>query len=213
MVAVIVAATCVTAQLVPSRAAGWTAPGSAVAVVAAAWLAGHTGTRRSGLAAVVAAAISGLAVLVAAIGPHAALVTVAGVGLATAAAVDLVEHRIPTPVAHGTTVVSALGVAIGSVVSGSWRTALGALGATAVVVAVYAVLWLAGGVGFGDVRLAAATLTAGTGGPAYVSLMLVVPIALVGAAGLLLATTGRRGPLPLGPALVAAWLVALGTSR
>lgn len=193
-------------QLLPSRS-GWAGLAATVAALGSAWLAQRVAKRRTSVVPPIAAAFAGAAGLIAWARPAGPLLALVGVGLGAAAAVDLVEHRIPTPVAHATTAVSLLGMSLAAMATGAWPALAAAIAATGVVVAVYAVLWLVGGVGFGDVRLAAATLTAGTGGIAYVSGMLVVPLTIVGIAGLAQVVVRRRGELPLGPAIVAAWMV------
>lgn len=200
----------VTAGLVglalPSRPlwSGLAAAAGAVVAATVAWMTARTRSRGAAIGAGVFASV-GIAAATSSGGGQ--LAAVAAVGLGAAAGVDLVERRIPTAVAHTTTGVSALGLAASAQADSRWHVLAAALAATAVVVAVYAVLWLVGGVGFGDVRLAAATLSAGTGGLAYVSGMVLVPMALIGVAGLVRVAVGRRGPLPLGPALWAGWML------
>jgi prepilin signal peptidase PulO-like enzyme (type II secretory pathway) len=80
---------------------------------------------------------------------------------------------------------------------------------TAVVVTIYAALWLAGGVGFGDVRLAAATVSAAGAGLGYVAAMVTVPLLVLPVLAIGWRLASRPPPVPYGPALVAAWLVAL----
>jgi leader peptidase (prepilin peptidase)/N-methyltransferase len=87
-------------------------------------------------------------------------VAVAASGLVAAAAIDAGELRIPARLAWGTAAVSFVSLAIDAWRSSAW-TGLGtAVAGTAAVVAVFSVLWMAGAMGFGDVRLAASTLTA-----------------------------------------------------
>lgn len=159
----------------------------------------------SGLAVVAAVAASGHPVAVAA--------GLAGAGLAAAAVVDASEGRIPTPVAHGTTAVSLVLMAGDALASGEWAPVTRAVGLTAGLVAVFTVLWLAGGMGFGDVRLAAATVTASTAGvPGLVALVWGAFLS----AGALVAgrrIVGRRsGSVPFGPALAAGWLLAVAVT-
>jgi len=133
----------------------------------------------------------------------------AGVGLGAAAGVDLVERRIPTPIAHGTTIVSGIVVTASLLSEGNLRGLVTLWLSTATVVTIYAVLWLAGGVGFGDVRLAAATVSAAGAGLGYVAAMVMVPILVLPVIAIGWRLAGRPSPVPYGPALAAGWLVAL----
>jgi leader peptidase (prepilin peptidase)/N-methyltransferase len=182
---------------VAARAGGRTARGRGLW-----WLAAGAAV----LAAVVATARSPVPVAAA----------MAGGGLAGAAVVDAVERRIPTAVAHGTTVLSLVLLAAHAVDQGggAWGEVARAVGWTALLVGLVAALWLAGAMGFGDVRLAAATVTAMvTGAPALATVALVAfPVAGLGA----LATRARgdrdpdhRAKVPFGPALAVAWLAAV----
>jgi prepilin signal peptidase PulO-like enzyme (type II secretory pathway) len=132
---------------------------------------------------------------------------VAAVGLGSAAGVDLVERRIPTPIAHGTTIAAGIPASAASLAQG-WEAVAALWLSAAAVVAIYGGLWLAGGVGFGDVRLAAATVSAATAGLQYVVAMVVVPLVVVPAVAVGWRVSGRRPPSPFGPALVVGWLVA-----
>jgi leader peptidase (prepilin peptidase)/N-methyltransferase len=139
-------------------------------------------------------------------------VSLASMGLSVAAVVDVLERRVPTAVAHGTTGISVVAVAALVSTSDLWRDLALAVAATGLVVAVYAGLWLAHAVGFGDVRLAAATVTAAPAGVGYVSAMLLVPALVVGTVGLVqLAVRRRVSSSPMAPALMAGWLVAVGS--
>lgn len=190
----------------------WGAPVTVGAVVAAAALTWRVGRQVRPWAAVMAAAVAGLGAVAGAHGEGWWAVTLAGAGLGVAAVVDVLERRVPTPVAHGTTAVSVASLVVVAVTSGRWGDLGVAAAATGFVVVVYGGLWFAGAVGFGDVRLAAATVTAGVGGIAYVSAMLLVPAVAVGLAGLAQVVARRRvGSVPMGPALVAGWLVAVGS--
>jgi len=184
----------------------------AVAAVAAAAVARWTASRPCQVVPVVAATLAGVAGLVAAGDDEWALLTMAGAGLSAGAAVDLVERRVPTRVAHATTAGSLIGLAAWVASNGRWDQFVVAVAAAAMVTAVFAALWLARAVGFGDVRLAAATVSAGTGGLSYMSAMFLVPIVLLGVGGLAQLLLGRRGPMPFGPALVVGWLVAVGAA-
>jgi prepilin signal peptidase PulO-like enzyme (type II secretory pathway) len=123
--------------------------------------------------------------------------------------VDLVERRIPTPIAHGTTVVSGIVVTATFLSEGNPRGLVTLWLSTAAVVAIYAAIWLAGGVGFGDVRLAAATVSAAGAGVGYVAAMVTIPLLVLPAVAIGCRLAGRTPPVPYGPALVAGWLVAL----
>jgi Flp pilus assembly protein protease CpaA len=96
----------------------------------------------------------------------------AAVGLAAAAAVDLAELRVPARLAIGTAVASGGALMVEAGLASSWRLLVAAAVSTAVVVALFGLLWLAGGMGYGDVRLAAAAVPtaaaagAGAGGGA-----------------------------------------------
>jgi Flp pilus assembly protein protease CpaA len=148
-------------------------------------------------------------VAAAAVTGGAPIAVLAGVGLGAAAGVDLVERRIPTPIAHGTTIVSGILVTISWLREGNPRGLVTLWLSTAVVVAVYAALWLAGVVGFGDVRLAAATVSAAGAGFGYVAAMVVAPLLVLPVIAIGWRLAGRPPPVPYGPALVAGWLVAL----
>jgi prepilin signal peptidase PulO-like enzyme (type II secretory pathway) len=161
---------------------------------------------------VVAGATAGVASVVGSYSSAWLAVSLASVGLSVAAVVDVLERRVPTAVAHGTTVISVVGLAALASTSDLWRDLALALAATGLVVAVYAGLWLARAAGFGDVRLAAATVTAAPAGVGYVSAMLLVPALVVGTIGLVQLVLRRRvTSLPMAPALVAGWLVAVGS--
>jgi prepilin signal peptidase PulO-like enzyme (type II secretory pathway) len=132
---------------------------------------------------------------------------VAAVGLGAAVGVDLVERRIPTPIAYGTTIAAGI-LAFAASLAQGWEAVATLWLSAAAVVAIYGGLWLAEGVGFGDVRLAAATVSAATAGLQYVVAMVVVPLVVVPAVAVGWRVSGRRPPSPFGPALVAGWLVA-----
>jgi prepilin signal peptidase PulO-like enzyme (type II secretory pathway) len=175
-----------------------------VAAIASAHLAMWGCRRPHGAAAVTAATV----VVIAAAASRADPVALtAAVGLGAAAAVDLVERRIPTPIAHGTTLAVGILVATTSMAHG-WEAVATVGLSMAAVVATYAGLWLAGGVGFGDVRLASATVSAATAGLQYVVAMVVVPLVVVPVVAVGWRLSGRHPPSPFGPALVAGWLVA-----
>lgn len=184
---------------------------AAVAATTAGWCVratGHEdGTKRgwwlaSGLAALAAVAAAGH--------PAAVVAGLAGGGLAAAAVVDGREGRIPTPVAHGTTAASLVLLVADAGLSGDWAPLGRAVALTAGLVVVFTILWMAGGMGFGDVRMAAATVTASVAGvPGLVALVWGAFLS----AGALVA--GRRivgrggGTVPFGPALAAGWLLSI----
>jgi leader peptidase (prepilin peptidase) / N-methyltransferase len=176
----------------------------AVALVAAACLA-EWGCRRPNPVAPVTAAV---VVVLAALITSDPVAVVAAVGLGAAAGVDLAERRIPTPIAHGTTILCCLAAAAGSLASG-WVSLTTPWLSAGVVIALYTCLWLVGGVGFGDVRLAAATVSGAEAGLRYVAAMVTVPVLVLPVIAIGWRLVGRRPPMPCGPALVAGWLVAL----
>jgi leader peptidase (prepilin peptidase)/N-methyltransferase len=143
----------------------------------------------------------------------------AGAGLVAAAVVDGAEGRIPTAVAHGTAAVAGITLVTYSVRADEPGVALRAAVLTAVLVAACAALWLAGAMGFGDVRLAVGTATAMLGGaPALVLLVWCGAVAagfmalrrrLVVRARWGRGDAGFPRPVPFGPALAAAWLIAV----
>jgi prepilin signal peptidase PulO-like enzyme (type II secretory pathway) len=125
------------------------------------------------------------------------------------AAVDMVERRVPTPLARATAALSAGALVAYAAHTGRWSVLPVAVAATGFVVAAVTALWWAGSLGFGDVRLAAATASAGIGGVVYVGTMLVVPMVVLAAAGLVRRSRRRRGPVPFGPGIVAGWMAAV----
>jgi leader peptidase (prepilin peptidase) / N-methyltransferase len=176
----------------------------AVALVAAACLA-EWGCRRPHPVAPVTAAV---VVVLAALITSDPVAVVAAVGLGAAAGVDLAERRIPSTIAYGTTILCVLAAAAGSLASGRMSLTTPWLSA-GVVVAVYACLWLVGGIGFGDVRLAAATVSGAEVGLRYVAAMATVPLLVLPVITIGWRLARRRPPVPFGPALVAGWLVAV----
>ena len=146
---------------------------------------------------------------------------IAGAGLVAAAVVDAVEGRVPTVVAYGTVAVAGGSLVAHALLSGDLGGAVRAAVLTGLLVAGCAALWVAGAMGFGDVRLAAGTATAMLGGAA--ALLLVAGGGLVGA-GLVAARRRLRAPaavgadraaatvrppVPFAPALAVAWFVAV----
>lgn len=136
---------------------GWVAAlcgGLGASGLARAWLARSRGR----LWATVLAGVAGVALCGAGLAagtPVPVAVALAGVGLAAAVAVDVAELRIPSRLALGTAGASALALVVESP---SWALVGRAAVATAVVVGLFGALWLAGGMGYGDVRLAPAVV-------------------------------------------------------
>jgi prepilin signal peptidase PulO-like enzyme (type II secretory pathway) len=123
--------------------------------------------------------------------------------------VDAVEGRIPTPVAHGTTAISLVALSGHAMATGDWRTVLWAVALTTMLVLGLGMLWLARGIGFGDVRLAAALVTAMTSGVQGLTVVVYSAFLLAGAAVVLRRLRGRRGDIPFGPALAMGWVLAV----
>jgi leader peptidase (prepilin peptidase) / N-methyltransferase len=139
-----------------------------------------------------------------------AAAAIAAVGLAAAALIDAVETRIPTTLAHGTTAASALALAYDAWRSADWAPAWTAAACTAAVVVVFLVLWFVGGMGYGDVRLAASTVTASTSGPVGAVTLLWGAFATADVTAVVQSRRGeRRSPVPFGPALAVGWLLAV----
>jgi prepilin signal peptidase PulO-like enzyme (type II secretory pathway) len=185
-----------------------------VAVVAAAaavaglgvWLTGRTPRTRSlwWLAAGAAGAASIIALVRSPVPIAAGLM--AG-GLAAAAVVDASEGRIPTVLAHGTTLGSLVLLGAHAFDTGDSGEVIAACILTAGLVLGLGAVWLAGGMGFGDVRLASATVTAMVGG---VLALATVAFVAYGAVGVTAVVTRRRHVrLPFGPALALGWLAAV----
>jgi leader peptidase (prepilin peptidase) / N-methyltransferase len=137
--------------------------------------------------------------------------TIAAVGLAAAAVVDAVETRIPPTLAHGTTVASALALVYDAGRSSDWTLVWAAAGCTFFVVGVFLALWFVGGMGYGDVRLAASTVTASATGFAGAVTLLWGAFATAGVAAAVRWQWGgdRRARVPFAPALAAGWLLAV----
>ena len=208
-VPVALAAVCVGA-LATASFPPWTPAAAVGASLVAAAVAGRAATAPGpSQVAPMAAAVAGLAVVAGAAGAAWLPVTVAAPGLAAMAAVDLAEHRVPAPLARATAAVSAGGLVVHAAHTGRWSVLAAAAAATALVVAAVVALWWAGRVGFGDVRLAAATVSAGVGGLVYVGTMLVVPLLVLAGVGSVRRLRPRRGPVPFGPGMVAGWLAAV----
>lgn len=132
-------------------------------------------------------------------------------GIVAAAVVDAVEGRVPTLVAHTTTAVSLAGLTAYAADRGKWGELLvGPVLFAALLVAGCTVLWLARAVGFGDVRLAAATVTAMVAGAEGLLLVTWVAFVVTGLAVVVLRLVGHKPKhLPFGPGLAVGWFVAI----
>ncbi len=161
-----------------------------------------------------ALAFGGLGWALGATAQLAAYLIVAGFGLVLAA-IDAACLRLPDPLV-GTAFLASVGILLAvSIVDGSYGRLLRALIAGAAMFAVYLVLALLPGanLGFGDVKLAGVLglLLGWLAWPA-VLLGLFLPHLINGPVALVLLVTGRakRGAeLPLGPALLAGWVLAV----
>jgi leader peptidase (prepilin peptidase) / N-methyltransferase len=136
---------------------------------------------------------------------------VAAVGLAAAAVIDAVETRIPVTLAHGTTLASATALVLGAWRSGDWTPAWTAAACTLLVVGVFLALWFVGGMGYGDVRLAASTVSASATGFAGAVTLLWGAFATAGVTAAVRWGRGadRHARVPFAPALAAGWLLAV----
>jgi leader peptidase (prepilin peptidase) / N-methyltransferase len=136
---------------------------------------------------------------------------VAAVGLAAAALIDAVETRIPATLAHGTTAASALALGYDAWRADNWTPAWTAAGCTLLVVGVFLALWFLGGMGYGDVRLAASTVSASATGFAGAVTLLWGAFAAAGVTAAVRWTRGgdRHTRIPFAPALAAGWLLAV----
>ena len=133
-------------------------------------------------------------------------------GMVAAAVIDAVEGRIPTPVANGTTAVAVAALGIYAGHRGEGVDLLLVPVALALLLAVgLGLLWVVRAAGLGDVRLAAATVTAMVSGIEGLLLVAWCAFAVAGLAVVALRLTGRRSPghLPFGPGLAVGWLVAI----
>lgn len=133
-------------------------------------------------------------------------------GLAAAAVIDAVEGRIPARLAQGTTLASLVALAAQATATGEWWMVGRAILLTAVLVLGLGALWVAHQVGFGDVRLAAALVTAMTGGVGGLVVLVYVAFPFAGAVVVVRRLRRRRGTFPFGPALILGWLVAVALS-
>lgn len=160
-----------------------------------------------------AVAVAGLALLAAlAVGPRPLLIGLVWLAAVTPrlVAVDLAEHRLPDAV-----VLPGYPVVLASVVLDRWAAgadALPVLAAAAATGLVLLLLHLAGGMGFGDVKLApllGALSAAAAPGGALVALVLAF-LAGGAASVVVLVRRGRRARLAFGPALLlGAWSAVL----
>jgi len=172
-------------------------------------------TSRSGQAArlwwVAALVAGGAAVATQQASPVPVAAGLAAGGIVAAAVVDAAENRIPTPVAHATTAVSLAALAVYAQSRSDWsELVVGPVLFAALLVAACTLLWAAGAMGFGDVRLAAATVTAFVSGAEGALLVLWCAFVVSGVAVVVLRLTGRRlRHLPFGPGLALGWLVAI----
>jgi prepilin signal peptidase PulO-like enzyme (type II secretory pathway) len=142
--------------------------------------------------------------------PVPAAAGLAGSGLAAAAVIDGAEGRIPTALAHGTTAMSSVLLVGHGFATGEWALVARAVALTAALVSGLVVVWLLGGMGFADVRLASATVTAMAGGVS--GLVALVAVASLGAGTIAMARrlAGRGGDhVPFGPPLAAGWLFSI----
>jgi leader peptidase (prepilin peptidase)/N-methyltransferase len=136
---------------------------------------------------------------------------IAAAGLAAAAVIDAVETRIPATLAHGTTAASALALGYDAWRSDDWTPAWTAAGCTLLVVGVFLALWVLGGMGYGDVRLAASTVSASATGFAGAVTLLWGAFATAGVTAAVRWQRGgdRHARVPFAPALAAGWLLAV----
>jgi hypothetical protein len=134
-------------------------------------------------------------------------------GLAAASVVDVVEGRIPTIVAHGTTLASGLALLVHAAVDGEWALLARAVASAAVLAGVLAALWLAGLAGFGDVRLTGALVSGLVPGLPALAVVVVVAATSAGVAASYrrIGVTADRGPgrVPLAPPLALGWLASV----
>jgi Flp pilus assembly protein protease CpaA len=112
----------------------------------------------------VAAAVGAVAGAVGSQSPAPIAATIAATGMSAAAVIDVAELRIPAGLAHATTVASTAALLVAAAASSSWGMVGNAAIGTLVVIVACGGLWLAGLMGFGDVRLVGATATASLAG-------------------------------------------------
>lgn len=145
-------------------------------------------------------------------GPVRVAAAASAAGLAAGAVVDVVEGRIPIAVAHGATAASLLLVIGHGLGTGDPAGAALAVGLSALFVACLGLLWLAGLIGFGDVRLAGATVTAMVPGVAGLVVLALAAFAAAGAFAVVRRLSGARGRVPFAGPLALGWLVSLAVS-
>ena len=157
-------------------------------------------------------AVGLLAVALAVLGPRPLLLGLAWLALVTPrlVATDLVEHRLPDPI-----VLPGYPVVLAAVLLDSWTASAAPGGAVLAGLAcglVLLLLHVAGGMGFGDVKLApllGALAAAAVPGGALVWLVLAFLLGGIGAA-VVLVRRGAGARMPFGPPmLAAAWLTLL----
>lgn len=154
---------------------------------------------------------AGVAAATQAASPVPTAVGLAAGGIVGVAVIDAAEGRIPTAVAWATTAVSWVALVSYAVARDQWgRLVVGPALFGALLVGACLLLWLAKAMGFGDVRLAAATVTALVSGAEGMMLVLWCAFVVSGLTALALRLAGRRlRRLPFGPGLAAGWLVAV----
>lgn len=130
-------------------------------------------------------------------------------GLSAGALIDAAEGRIPTVVAHGTTAVSLMLLATHAAMTGEWARVIGAVAWTGALVLLCTTLWLARQMGFGDVRFAAATVSAMTAGVTGLAGVVGGAFAVAGGVAVGRRVFGRSGPIPFGPPLLAGWFLSV----
>jgi prepilin signal peptidase PulO-like enzyme (type II secretory pathway) len=158
----------------------------------------------------VAAATAALAALVASSrSPVPVASSACAAGLTAAAVIDAVEGRIPAVLARGTMAAAWGLLVVDGVVSGEWTVVVVAGLLTGVLVLGFTFLWLANGMGFGDVRLAGATVTAMASGVEGLAVLVAAAFMLAAVVVVARRVRARRGGgAPFGPALAFGWLVA-----
>jgi leader peptidase (prepilin peptidase) / N-methyltransferase len=171
-------------------------------------MSGVRGSSRAGMSTVAAAA--GGVVAGSAVWGSAPAIVATGAALVAVVIVDVREGRIPTPVMHAGVVVVLCSLATVALVDGGWGRLGVAVASAGAAAGVLALGWLAGGVGFGDVRLASlVSFTAGWHGVDVVVAMwwwTAVAVFVVA----VVARVGGRRSIPLAPAVALGWVVALG---
>jgi hypothetical protein len=126
----------------------------------------------------------------------------AGVAIAAAALVDVVEHRLPNALVAAAAVSPFIGAVAALDGHSAARSCLGAVIAGGAMLTVR----LARGVGMGDVKMSAAV---GAGAGALSPMLAAVAIAVTALAAAVWGVASGRRALPLGPALWLGWAAAL----